>query len=139
MKHTYYNLFVVCKSTRDDYINSSLGVVYQLYHGWLTLQLLLLAPPFCKERLNNCVILPSLPPSLLVSYPDPTVRNDDHRLQYDITCHTVSDDHRYVHMGLGTRLPPSPLPPSPDFPYKTALTMYNFIRSPNLYLPSDAI
>ena len=27
-----------------------------------------------------------------------------HRFQYDITCHTVSDDHRYVHMGLGTRL-----------------------------------
>ena len=22
----------------------------------------------------------------VVSYPDPTVRNDDHRLQYDITC-----------------------------------------------------
>ena len=84
-------------------------MVYQLYHGWLTLQLLLLGPPFCKERLNNCVI----PPSLLVSYPDPTVRNDDHRLQYDITCHTVSDDHRYVHMGLGTRLPPFPPPSLP--------------------------
>ena len=43
---------------------------------------------------------------ILVSYPDPYVRNDDHRLQYDITYrgHTVSDDHRYVHMGLGTRL-----------------------------------
>ena len=43
----------------------------------------------------------------VVSYPDPTVRNDDHRLQYDITyrgCHTVSDDHRYVQLGLGTRL-----------------------------------
>ena len=29
-----------------------------------------------------------------VSYPDPNVRNDDH----------VCDDHRYVHLGLGTRL-----------------------------------
>ena len=49
----------------------------------------------------------------VVSYPDPNVRNDDHRLQYDITylctrCHTVSDDHyiHYItlHLGLGTRL-----------------------------------
>ena len=39
----------------------------------------------------------------VVSYPDPYVRNDDHRLQY-VMSHTVSDDHRYVHMGLGTRL-----------------------------------
>ena len=34
----------------------------------------------------------------LFSYPDPNVRNDDYRL------HIVSDNHRYVHLGLGTRL-----------------------------------
>ena len=39
---------------------------------------------------------------MLVSYPDPNVRNDDYRLQYNIN--TVSDNHRYVHLGLGTRL-----------------------------------
>ena len=38
--------------------------------------------------------------NVLISYPDPNVRNDDHRLQYDI----MSYDHRYVHLGLGTRL-----------------------------------
>ena len=41
----------------------------------------------------------------VVSYPDPNVRNDDYRLQYNITwCYTASDNHRYVHLGLGTRL-----------------------------------
>ena len=37
----------------------------------------------------------------LVSYPDPNVRNDDHR--YSMTS-LISYDHRYVHLGLGTRL-----------------------------------
>ena len=42
----------------------------------------------------------------LVSYPDPNVRNDDYRLQYNILCtlyYTVSDN-AYVRLGLGTRL-----------------------------------
>ena len=39
----------------------------------------------------------------MVSYPDPNVRNDDYRLQYNIT-YAVSDN-AYVRMGLGTRLP----------------------------------
>ena len=39
-------------------------------------------------------------PAGIVSYPDPNVRNDD---IYKTSCYTVSDNHRYVHLGLGTR------------------------------------
>ena len=41
--------------------------------------------------------------NLLVSYAYLNVRNDN--IAYSITsrCYTVSDNHRYVHLGLGTR------------------------------------
>ena len=38
----------------------------------------------------------------LVSYPDPNVRNDDYRLQYNITYAVLYN--AYVRLGLGTRL-----------------------------------
>ena len=38
----------------------------------------------------------------VVSYPDPNVRNDDYRLQYNITVMLYCN--RYVYLGLGTRL-----------------------------------
>ena len=42
-------------------------------------------PFFRMEALAQYPPPPPPPPHPLVSYPDPNVRNDDHRLQYDIT------------------------------------------------------
>ena len=51
---------------------------------------------FTDFSLDIDSIVASMHGLILVSYPDPNVRNHDYRLQYNIT--------RYVHLGLGTRL-----------------------------------